>query len=167
MIPTTQPHHTYTDIPEDIHICGLCKQSFTDIHLFLQHKSECNIILATTSTNLVDTQVNYVISDQSLFRISGLSFDSASLPIFIQSDDSTDKLNHALQTHLIHSTDQSSSKKDNIQIDEEDVASLLVNQLSKEVLNSAPIDIGSKEGDAQSMYIILFSNYYFIIFSRW
>ena len=46
-----QGHHgplvLSVDADEDIHICGLCKTTFTDVELFLQHKKyNCPIRLA-------------------------------------------------------------------------------------------------------------------------
>uniref|UniRef100_A0A1B6C8F1 C2H2-type domain-containing protein n=1 Tax=Clastoptera arizonana TaxID=38151 RepID=A0A1B6C8F1_9HEMI len=152
MIQTSQSQQNFTDIQDDIHICGLCKQSFTDIHVFLQHKGECGLILETMPIDLVGSQVDYIVSDQSLFRISGLSLDPASIPIIIQSIDSTEKVSQNVRSNFVLNVpDQSLAKKDGIQIDVEDVASLLVNQLSKEVLNSPTAELSQNEENQQNI----------------
>lgn len=146
----------------DIHICGLCKQTFGDIQSFIYHKSTCGSIstekippdspsatametmTVTTTTTAIGAPVDYILPDQLI----QLTCENATLPLSIVAQEmpSAEKPNELLESHHIPSplSAATSPPRRDFQVDEEDVASLLANQLPKEVLNSTTNSLFSR-----------------------
>lgn len=157
----------------DIHICGLCKQSFGDIQSFIFHKSTCGSIspekilpdpssaaametMTVTTTTAIGTSLDYIIPDQLI----QLTCENAALPLSIVAQEmpSAEKPDELLESHRIPSplSAATSPLKRDFQVDEEDVASLLANQLPKEVLNSTTNSLFSRPDEQTGEFCVQF-----------
>ncbi|XP_075212621.1 uncharacterized protein LOC142319330 isoform X2 [Lycorma delicatula] len=146
-----QPHAPAPFLPEDIHICGNCKQSFTDIRYFLQHKNECNAFLSSATAALLESAsppVNLqMLSEQPLLQVM---INEENQPVIIQqSHNDNNELNSNSESNATNALTAAATllqcgnvhvngTRRDIQIDEEDVASLLANQFAKEAVYIPP-----------------------------
>ncbi|KAK7868291.1 hypothetical protein R5R35_013883 [Gryllus longicercus] len=183
---------------EDVHICGLCKRSFSDLDLFVEHKragcstspqktistsvvppySQTSLGYVTTNASnsneesnpSLGTQYLQVILDEDPLNLPENQSQNQELSSNISCSENTNQIlrarllgvseqdtsvaNHAnfqnsegLHSLVLENRPQSNTKQREFQIDEEDVATLLANQLASEEVNSVnETSIASKTG---------------------
>nr|CAD7457293.1 unnamed protein product [Timema tahoe] len=172
--PTHSRNPSPSNDQDDIHICGACKESFSDINVFLEHKhsgciniekkpvgqSFAGYLTNNTSSNSsgmpsIGPQYFRVIVDRGTLKLE--QKDANEIPHHKLQLEGDNKESHILRSRLLESQvsphmQHQSFQGDNseihslvaheqqtrreFQIDEEDVATLLANQLANEVVNS-------------------------------
>nr|CAD7577110.1 unnamed protein product [Timema californicum] len=173
----SNPTHSRIPSPsndqDDIHICGACKESFSDINVFLEHKhsgcinidkkpvgeSFAGYLTNNTSSNSsgmpsIGPQYFRVIVDRGTLKLEQKYANE--IPHHkLQLEDNKEShilrsrlLESQVSPHMQHQSFQGDNSKiqslvaheqqtrREFQIDEEDVATLLANQLANEVVNS-------------------------------
>lgn len=132
------------DDPKDLHICGHCRKIYDNVELFITHKSGCNQPQINPETQLN----NQIIQGSEIFSSVDLldpaALEDGNFPLILQYEneevvrDSSscqflvydENLNGDHQSYSI----QSSKNGNGEEMNEEEIANLLITQLSKEVI---------------------------------
>lgn len=139
------------DDPKDLHICGHCRKIFDNVELFITHKSGCNQPQINPEIQLN----NQIILGSEIFSSVDLldptAFGHETFPLILQYENEevvgeTTSSQYLVYDENLHDDDdlndvsyslQPSTNVDGEEINEEDIANLLITQLSKEVINKS------------------------------
>lgn len=139
------------DDPKDLHICGHCRKIFDNVELFITHKSGCNQPLINPEIQLN----NQIILGSEIFSSVDLldptAFGHETFPLILQYENEevvgeTTSSQYLVYDENLHDDDdlndvsyslQPSTNVNGEEINEEDIANLLITQLSKEVINKS------------------------------
>lgn len=140
------------DDPKDLHICGQCRKIFDNVELFITHKSGCNQPQINPETQLNSQIILGSEIFSSVDLLDPTAFGHETFPLILQyeneevvghtsssqflvydenlhdDDDDLNDVNYSLQT---------SKNVNGKEINEEDIANLLITQLSKEVISKS------------------------------
>lgn len=139
------------DDPKDLHICGHCRKIFDNVELFITHKSGCNQPQINPEIQLN----NQIILGSEIFSSVDLldptAFGHETFPLILQYENEevvgeTTSSQYLVYDEILHDDDdlndvsyslQPSTNVNGEEINEEDIANLLITQLSKEVINKS------------------------------
>lgn len=136
------------DDPKDLHICGHCRKIFDNVELFITHKSGCNQPQINPEIQLN----NQILLGSEIFSSVDLldptAFGHETFPLILQYENEevvgeTTSSQYLVYDENLHDDDdvsyslQPSTNVNGEEINEEDIANLLITQLSKEVINKS------------------------------
>lgn len=137
--------------PKDLHICGHCRKIFDNVELFITHKSGCNQPQINTEIQLN----NQIILGSEIFSSVDLldptAFGHETFPLILQYENEEVVGETTSSQYLVYDENldddddlndvsyslQPSTNVNGEEINEEDIANLLITQLSKEVINKS------------------------------
>lgn len=137
--------------PKDLHICGHCRKIFDNVQLFITHKSGCNQPQINPEIQLN----NQIILGSEIFSSVDLldptAFGHETFPLILQYENEEvvgettssqylvydENLNDDDDLNDVSYSLQPSTNVNGEEINEEDIANLLITQLSKEVINKS------------------------------